>query len=124
MHVGTDTINIDSFTSEGAMARLREHMALESLIYFRGCETFRGERGHRFAERASAFFNRSKLSKRVVAGHTLWIGKCNGTLGTPSYPGRVDLLPGEPADWPDPPSNVSEPTFPWQKPSGKKGDKK
>jgi hypothetical protein len=113
MHVGNDRITEASFVKTNPLARLIPYLSPESRIYFRGCEVFRGDDGRRFAEKAAAFFHCR------VAGHTQWIAKelYGGRIGIPTYPGYVELRPGEKAGWTDPPSNAPKTVKP--KPKGK-----
>lgn len=105
MKLGNEAITRDAFGPSSELTRLLPYLDPDAVIYFRGCETFRGTVGREFAEKATKFFN------RTVAGHTLWIGKLEGPVGNPTFPGYEELRPGKKPSWVDPPSNAPRGAF-------------
>lgn len=90
MQVGDDWINKDSFNEQGVLAKLKPYLRKDSRVYFRGCSTFREDKGREFAKEAATFFNAK------VAGHTVCIPK------NLLYPGYQELWPGKEPKWEDP----------------------
>lgn len=54
--LGTKPICAADFTADGPFAPLLPYLSRNSLISFEGCNTFSGERGKMFAEKAAAYF--------------------------------------------------------------------
>ncbi|MBL8915402.1 MAG: hypothetical protein JNM17_32155 [Archangium sp.] len=67
-------------------AAVKPLITRESLVWFRTCSTFQGEKGHAFSEALST------LLDCTIAGHTRIIGPLQGGLHT--------RRPHEPASWP------------------------
>jgi hypothetical protein len=84
-------LDVDAFTPDHPLhfrlARIRDRLlpASRSLVWFRTCETFGTEVGHRFARTCADFFGAK------VAGHTYVIAWAQSGLHT--------LRPGESPEW-------------------------
>ncbi len=89
VRVGCERLRISSFEEShphyNGLLALQRCLSAESTLWFRTCETFGGDLGHAFAQRAADFFNCR------VAGHTHIIG--------PVQSGFCMLEPGQEPYW-------------------------
>jgi RHS repeat-associated protein len=83
-----DDLSDQEFDDMIQLNLLRQYLAPNAYIYFRGCHTFRGTDGKLFAKTAARFFDRK------VVGHT-------GAIAGPIQTGMQSLEPDEEPDWDD-----------------------